>query len=135
MKTQYNDEKTKTIYFVALQNTKKLKTKISNLEYKYLEEAIDVMNLVSAFKKKKRENTSEYEAKQKWVEHRQYDLERKIQKLRAELDENNNLLMRSCIESEDIIKHCLNDDWENVKKNYEEFNYLTKAIRKIEGVS
>ena len=50
MKTQYNDDKTKAIYLLALQKTKKLKTKISNLECKYLEEAIVVMNLISALK-------------------------------------------------------------------------------------
>ena len=132
------EEKTKVIYFTALQKTKKLKIKISNLECKYLEEAIEVMNLVSAFKKLKRENTSEYEAKQEWVAARKHELfvlEDGINKLRAELDENNSLLMMSCIESEDIIKYCLDGDWEAVYNGHEEFQFLHKAIRKIEGVS
>ena len=43
--------------------------------------------------------------------------------------------MRSCIESEELITHCLHDDWEKVKSGFEEFQILTKAIRKIEGVS
>lgn len=131
-------EKTKAIYFIALQKTKKLKTKISNLECKYLEEAIVVMNLISALKEDTYKNVSEYNAKKEIVSNAKYDLynfQNEIYKLRVELDENNNLLMRSCIESEDIIKHCLNDDWEAIKEGYEEFNILTKAIKQIEGVS
>ena len=138
MKTQYNDDKTKAIYLVALQKTKKLKTKISNLECKYLEEAIVVMNLISALKEETYKSYKEGSDRKEYVANAKYELynlEQKISKLRTELDENNNLLMRSCIESEDIIKHCLHGDWEAVHNGYEEFQLLTKAIRKIEGVS
>lgn len=131
-------EKTKIIYFTALQKTKKLKTKISNLECKYLEEAIVVMNLLSALKEEKYISIEEGRDRKDYVANAKfklYYLEEKINKLRTELDENNTLLMRSCIESEDIIKHCLDDDWEVIKKGYEEFNILTKAINQIEGVS
>jgi len=138
MKTQNNDEKVRVIYLGALQKTKKLKIKIANLECKYLEEAIDVMNLISAFKVKTRKDTVQYDEKLEWVAYRKhelYALEDKINKLRTELDENNNLLMRSCIESEELINNCLNHDWEEVISGFEEFQILTKAIRKIEGVS
>jgi hypothetical protein len=131
-------EKTKAIYFVALQKTKKLKTKISNLECKYLDEAIVVMNLISALKEETYTSFKEGVDRKEYVANRKHELfilEDKIHKLRTELDENNNLLMRSCIESEDIIKYCLDGDWEAVYDGHEEFQLLTKAIRKIEGVS
>ena len=132
------EEKTKVIYFTALQKTKKLKTKISNLECKYLEEAIEVMNLVSSLKVETYKSYKEGADRKEYVAHRKhelYNLEQKINKLRTELDENNSLLMRSCIESKDIIKYCLDGDWEAVANGHEEFQYLHKAIRKIEGVS
>jgi len=131
-------EKTKVIYFTALQKTKKLKTKISNLEYKYLEEAIVVMNLISALKEETYTSFKEGVDRKEYVAHKKHELwafEEKINKLRTELDENNTLLMRSCIESKDIIKYCLEGDWEAVQEKYVEFDILTKAIRKIEGTS
>ena len=87
METQYNDQKVRVIYLKALEKTKKLKIKIANLECKYLEEAIVVMNLVSAFKAKTSKYEYNYEAKKKPVEHRQYELyelEVEIDKLRNE---------------------------------------------------
>tara|TARA_R110001599_G_scaffold227424_1_gene426535 strand:+ start:320 stop:736 length:417 start_codon:yes stop_codon:yes gene_type:complete len=131
-------EKTKVIYFTALQKTKKLKTKISNLEYKYLEEAIVVMNLISALKEETYTSFKEGVDRKEYVARKRHELwafEEKINKLRTELDENNTLLMRSCIESEDIIKFCLEGDWEAVQEKHVEFDILTKAIRKIEGTS
>ena len=138
MKTQYNDEKTKAIYLVALEKTKKLKTKISNLECKYLEEAIVVMNLLSALKEDTYKNVSEYNAKKEIASNAKHDLynfENEIYQLKIELQENNNLLMRTCIASEDKLKNCINGDWTKIKEGYEEFRILTNAIKDIEGVS
>jgi len=139
MKTQYNDDKTKAVYLISLAKTKKLKIKIANLQCKYLEESIVVMNLISERKEEEAKygramshNHCEGLCEKKIDLH---NLANKIHKLKVELEENNNLLMRTCIVSEDIIKHCLNDDWEVIKEGYEEFRILTNAIKDIEGIS
>ena len=114
---------------------KKLKNKMSKLEMDFLYSSITLMNMEVALRTDKYSDGTEYNIRKSEVEELRLDNKRlrvKIHHVQQDMANENDLLMRACIENEDFVKTFLDEDEDAVNK-YPEFKLLHDAVTLVEA--
>jgi len=114
---------------------KKLKNKMSKLEMDFLYSSITLMNMEVALRNDTYANGTEYNMSKSEVEELRLDnktLKQRIYSVQQDMANENDLLMRACIENEDFVKTFLDEDEDAVNK-YPEFKLLHEAITMVEA--
>ena len=135
MSKTHIQQRAKVIALDSFFKVKKLKTKMTKLEIDFLFSSITLMNMevdlrINKYSADTNRQTLRCEVGILRVDNKR--LEDRINSLRQEMEQENNLLMRACIENEDFVQTFLNEDEDAVNK-YPEFKLLHEAISMVEG--
>ena len=134
-KTQMTQEHVRVLALESFFKVKKLKNKMSKLEMDFLYSSITLMNMEVALRTDTYANGTEYNIRKSEVEELRLDNKRlrvKIHHVQQDMANENDLLMRACIENEDFVKTFLDEDEDAVNK-YPEFKLLHDAVTLVEA--